>query len=375
MFGHRHYVSLMRAKGAELRALRDLTPSLRPWITPMLECPSTVLADCDSSKALQRRVDGVMSHLSGWSGRTVFLDFSMLGFATREGALEVAAASAARLGIRPTPVVSLKRLAESPYGRSIQTVSARHGSTICLRVSTTELTLDSIDEILDQRLKAYSARPEDVDLIIDRGGVDGSSVTYPEFAHRIPWIDSWRTLTVLAGSFPKDLEGLTRGKIHRLRRFEWGQWRDLGSWTGRRPAFGDYTVQHVYFSEPVHGANPSASVRYTIEEEFVVLRGEGVRNEGGPGRGQWNAWAAILIEKPEFFGPAFSAGDRYIADRAANWDNTGTPQSWLQAAFSHHVTTAALQVAARLEQVRRVTATAADWVAAVNIDQPDATNQ
>ncbi len=37
MFGHAHYVSLMRAKDAELRALRDLAPTLRSWITPLLE--------------------------------------------------------------------------------------------------------------------------------------------------------------------------------------------------------------------------------------------------------------------------------------------------------------------------------------------------
>ena len=297
----------------------------------------------------------------------------MIGSTTVPRALEVAAASAAVCGIRPVPVVSLKTGAQSRYDRSIRTVLDRHGSAICLRLSPEELKLSSIEDVLDVRLRGYGVRPAQVDLVIDRGGVDGSSVTYPEFAHRIPWIDSWRTLTVLAGSFPKDLTGLARGKIHRLGRFEWRQWRELGSWPGRRPAFGDYTIQHVCFTEPVPVPNVSASVRYTIEDEFFILRGEGLLNEGGPGRGQWNAWAALLIEKPEYFDAAFSAGDRYIAERAANWNSPGTPQTWLQAAFSHHVTIAALQVAGRLRQVRQVAASAPDRNAVVDVDRPGAT--
>jgi hypothetical protein len=105
------------------------------------------------------------------------------------------------------------------------------------------------------------------------------------------------------------------------------------------------------------------------------LRGEGVLNEDGPGHGQWNAWATLLIERPEFFGTGFSSGDLYIAERATNWNRTGSAQSWLQAGFSHHITTTSLQVAGRLKDVRQLTAipttTAASWAALVQIDQPE----
>jgi hypothetical protein len=181
-------------------------------------------------------------------------------------------------------------------------------------------------------------------------------------------------LTCLAGSFPEDLSRLTPRKTHRLRRFEWQQWRALESWPGRRPAFGDYAIQHVVFKEPVAVPNFSASVRYTIENEYFVLRGEGVLNERGPGYGQYNAWAALLLGMPEFFGATFSAGDRYIAERAANWNTPGSARTWLQAGLSHHLTTTALQVVGWLEQVRRITATAAvsNWSSVIDIDQPGA---
>jgi len=211
-----------------------------------------------------------------------------------------------------------------------------------------------------------------VHLVVDRGGVDSSSRTFEEFASRIPLIDAWQTLTVLAGSFPEDLSRLAPRETHRLRRFEWRQWQELDSWSGRRPAFGDYTVQHVFIKESVPVPNISASIRYTIEDEFYVLRGEGIDNEGGPGRAQWNAWAALLRDSAEYFGASFSAGDRYIDQMASDWDHSGSPATWLEAAFSHHVTATALQVAGRLEQVRQIAGSTADWTGVVNIEAPEA---
>jgi hypothetical protein len=375
MFGHQHYVPVMRMKPAELnlRALRGLDPALRSGITPLLECPPRMLRRCDSLASLEERIDYFVEHLAGWAGRSVFIDFSMLS-STMSGALKAMADRAARTAIRPVFVVSLKDGRHSVYRRLVQAALDRHGSSICLRLSPEELKLTDIDELIDSCLEHYAASPGLVDLVIDRGGVDSGTFIYQDFAHLIPSIDSWRSLTVLAGSFPEDLCRFSPGKSHRLQRFEWQQWRSLESWPGRRPAFGDYTIQHVVFKEPVAVPNFSASVRYTIEEEYFILRGEGVLNEGGPGYGQWNAWAKLLIGMPEFFGAAFSAGDQYIVDRATNWNTPGSAQTWLQAGFSHHVTTTALQVAGWLDEVRRITGSAAvsAWSSVVDINQPSA---
>jgi hypothetical protein len=331
-----------------------------------------MLRGCDTLAKLEQRVDYFVQHLTGWAGR-LFIDFNMLP-STMSNALEVMAARTSRAGIRPVLVVSLKGGSQSPYARSVRAISDRHGSAICLRISPEELKLSAVGEKIDGHLKSYSASPRLVDLVIDHGGIDSGSFTYKDCAHLIPWVQSWRTLTSLAGSFPEDLSRLTPRETHRLRRFEWKQWRSLESWTGRRPAFGDYAIQHVTIKEPVAVPNFSASVRYTIEEDYFVLRGEGVLNDGGPGYGQFNGWAALLIGMPEFYGATFSAGDQYIAERAANWTTSGSAQTWLQAGFSHHLTTTALQVARRLEQVRRITATATapNWSSVVDISQPEA---
>lgn len=372
MFDHQHYVPVMRMKPAELRALRNLEPTLRAVTTPILECPPRVLRACDTPAKLQKRVDRFVAHLVGWTGRSLFVDFNMLPPSSAPHALEAFAASVALAGIRPILVVSLKGGSHSTYARSVQAVLDRHGSAICLRVSPEELKLSGVDELIQKCLKSYGASPASSDLVVDRGGVDSQSLKYEDFAHFIPLLASWRTLTCLGGSFPEDLSRLVPGSINRLRRFEWQQWRLLQSWPGRRPAFGDYAIQHVLFKEPVAVPNYSASIRYTTENEFLVLRGEGVLNEGGPGFDQHNGWAKLLIGMSEYFGATFSAGDRYVAERAANWKSSGNAQTWLQAGLSHHVTATALQVVGLLQQARLVTATAtvSEWSSVVDIGHP-----
>ena len=371
MFGHQHYVPVMRIKAAERKALRTLDAALRSRTSPLLECPPRVLHGCDTRAKLERRLDHVVDDIAGWSRRSVFIDFSMLQSAAAD-ALDVMARRAAAAGIRAVPVVSLKIGVGTAYARCVRTLLDRSGATICLRVSPEELKLSSIGEMVDQRLKSYGAAPAFTDLVIDRGLVNSGTTTYEEFAHLIPSVDEWRTLTVLAGSFPPDLSGLAPGNTYRLPRFEWRQWRALDSWSKRRPAFGDYTIQFAQIRESVPSPNPSASIRYTTEDDYFVLRGEGILNRRGPGRAQWNAWAALLVERPEYFGATFSEGDRYIAERAIDESRFGTPQTWLRAGFSHHLTATALQVAGRLAEARRVTATAAArWTSVVSVEQPD----
>jgi hypothetical protein len=121
MFGHAHYVTLMRTKRAELRALRALDPILRARTTPMLECPASVLNGCVSTHAFEARFETFVSHISGWSGRSVFLDLSTIS-STGRHPIEIMAARTARAGIRPVLVVTLKTGAESAYTRSTQAV-------------------------------------------------------------------------------------------------------------------------------------------------------------------------------------------------------------------------------------------------------------
>ena len=372
MFDHQHYVPLMRMKPAELRALQALEPTLRLVTTPLLECPPRVLRGCETAFKLESRAAHFASQLACWARLPLFLDFSMLPSHMVAPALDAVVKQMTLVEIQPALVVTLKSGKESEHTRAVRTVQDRYGLPICIRLSPEELRLSRSADLIHERLTDFGVAPTSTNLVVDCGWVDGQSSRYEEFAHLIPDQSLWQTITCLAGSFPRDLSELTRGQIHRLARFEWRQWRSLQSWVGRRPAFGDYTIQHVLFKEPVVVPNYSASIRYTVENDFVVLRGEGVLNANGPGFDQYNGWAKLLLEMPEYFGPSFSAGDRYVAERASNWRSSGNAQTWLQAGFSHHVTATALQVVGLLQMVRQVT-TSADaprWNTIVDVANP-----
>lgn len=180
--------------------------------------------------------------------------------------------------------------------------------------------------------------------------VGAGDPSFPYVCQRLPGIHQWRTFTTLAGSFPPDLMSLKKPGQYELPREEWKRWAaEIANSAGlaRRPSFGDYTIQHPIYHEPVHGANPSASIRYTSDTHWVIMRGEGLRTPGSPGHAQYPANAELLCGRKEFCGPEFSAGDEYIWDVGSRKKaGPGTPETWLRAGINHHLTFAARQIPA-----------------------------
>ncbi len=91
--------------------------------------------------------------------------------------------------------------------------------------------------------------------------------------------------------------------------------------------------------------NVSASIRYTTTDDWLVMRGEGLKNKNGPRHAQYAANAQLLVERKEFCGSDFSEGDAYIW-RAAHGENAGpgNPEAWLRAGLNHHLTFVVRQI-------------------------------
>jgi hypothetical protein len=89
----------------------------------------------------------------------------------------------------------------------------------------------------------------------------------------------------------------------------------------------------------------SASIRYTSDDYWVIMRGEGVLNDDGPGYDGYLGNAMLLVERDEFCGADFSAGDQYIQHMSMQSDKPGSAQTWIRAAINHHITFTARQIA------------------------------
>ena len=88
----------------------------------------------------------------------------------------------------------------------------------------------------------------------------------------------------------------------------------------------------------------SASIRYTSDDYWLIMRGEDALRKDGPGFDQWPASAMILCDSPEYCTETFSAGDKYIKEMSVQRQETGNPQTWLEAGINHHMTFAVRQI-------------------------------
>jgi hypothetical protein len=248
--------------------------------------------------------------------------------------------------IHAIPVTGLDRPAA--FQEIIRDVIKIDDRGIAIRVPIVRLQDPQFARTLRDLIAYLGVEPGSVDLIVEYGVVGVGVPSFSYVCHRLPELQRWRTFTVLGGSFPPDLMGFKGPGQYEIPREEWTHWMNemkRSPTQPRRPTFGDYTIQHPVYHEPVKGANPSASIRYTSDTYWVIMRGEGIRNEGGAGYAQYPANAELLCGRKEFSSAHFSAGDQYIWNIGSHKDpGPGTPETWLRAGINHHMTLVARQV-------------------------------
>lgn len=363
MFDYNHYVPILRWKEAERRALHDLNCGDRAGMTPLIEVPPKALAkgDLTDSEAINQGLAKVAAELiESWGDERVFIDLSLIppGVRAIGGSHPLNTLFLERPRLFPSfvPVTGINR--DAAYQKAVQSILAADRVGVCVRLKGEELIRSNLEVELERLLSKLDIRPDEVDLIVDYGFVGEDPPNFAAACEHLPRLQQWRSFTIASGAFPKNLTGMSVGE-HILPRRDWRAWRDQvksSRLLSRSPAYGDYVIQHPTFEEPRDGIesgaglNFSASIRYAAEEDWVIMRGEGVFNDDGPGFSQWPANAMLLCERPEFQGGDFCTGDRYIEEMAAevekNGDGrTGSARTWLQAAFNHHLTLTVRQLA------------------------------
>ena len=220
---------------------------------------------------------------------------------------------------------------------------------MCLRLNRHDLESGALACNVSTWISSHETDPSQVHLVLDVQIVDPTDQGYLRLYSDIPLLDKWKTVTIAGGSFPKDLQELSVGE-HLLPRTEWDCWKQLvRARLLRIPTFGDYATLHPYLQPAFSGMNVSASIRYTTDEHWLVMRGEGLLNKDGAGHAQYPANAQLLMERPEFCGRDFSFGDNYIYERPFKIDQPGTPRNWVTAGVNHHVTFVVRQIARLFE--------------------------
>lgn len=210
------------------------------------------------------------------------------------------------------------------------------------RLTPDDLGLPDTEKVLRGHLAACRVAPGDCDAVVDlgHGATAGRTLITARGALSIlPFMEEWASVTLAAGSFPENLAQFSPG-AHVVRRIEWDVWRAVDAAIPDQILYGDYATLHPL---PVEEAldprtmNPSASVRYTREDTWLVLRGEGTRNPRGRGFAQFRDHAETLVRRPEYRGEAFSFGDARIARIARGEEKPGNFETWVTIGVNHHI--------------------------------------
>lgn len=162
----------------------------------------------------------------------------------------------------------------------------------------------------------------------------------------IPNLGEWRSFVLASGAFPTDLAAMSIGQ-NLVPRHDWHLWRHVcGHAPARDPIFADYTTRHPDLPDDFDPAliNMSASVRYTDDDNWLVLRGRGVRTQGGGGFQQYRGHAQNLIRMAEYCGATFSWGDQRIQEIATGTTTAGNSETWVSIAINHHIEFAVDQI-------------------------------
>jgi hypothetical protein len=350
-FNPTHYVPIVRWRKAERTALAKLTAHDSTCLTPLVE----LVPENFKLGAKVSTIDQLANEIScqlfrAWSERPFFIDLHLLSqdILTRGSShfLTLLGNCARNRQLSLIPVTGRDR--DDRYQSAVLTVLSRHNKGACFRLSREDIQRPTLTQDLDCILSFLKIVPEEVDLLVDFRVMDSNAPAFTTLCNQIPHIHKWRNFIVASGAFPEDLSGLEKNRIHKLERLDWISWRKqtiAGSPVTRMPIYSDYTIQYALYLERTGQSNYSASIRYTAGDYWVIMRGESVRNEDGPGTAQWPANAQLLCEQDEYCKETFSDGDMYIKKMSLQSKEHGNPTTWLQAGINHHMTFVVRQLA------------------------------
>ena len=341
-FGPLHYVPVLKVKRGEKKALTQLSPQVRQAVVPLLE-----IVERTSNRTLDEHLTtsfrDLASSLHGYS--RCLLDVRELEADGQSAASEVFSRASA-YGIAFTPVTGISRTADV-----VPAVALSSANGIAIRLTGSELEAGQLTAKINRFLVGNGLIPNHVDLILDLG--DLGDLIVPGIVHLtetflagVPNHAQWRTMTVTGSAFPFSMTVVNRNSSARVQRSEWLAWRDglfhQRATLQRLPTFSDCAIQHpagVENFDPTY-MQASASIRYALEDSWLLVKGEGTRFNSASN--QFPVLATRLAYgslQADFQGAAHCEGCEMIADSANGAPRLGSPEVWRRIGTIHHITT------------------------------------
>jgi hypothetical protein len=361
MFDSKHYIPILKWKPAEQQALEKLNNQEKGVISPLIQLvmPQPKLPKLgEIEKSREEQLEEVATSykiklpkipeeiLKSWGKSPAFIDFSLIyADYLRIESLNQILSVGEGLGLSLIPVVNLSSDIEVRKATALLVKKYNHG--LCLRLVPADFSnLVDLSQEIQKFLVACSLSEKDVDLLIDLKEKDNQYLKFIDLSQKISNLNEWRTFTFASGAFPIDLTKCVLGENY-IPRSDWNNW--VGQINSKKlqryPSFADYTILHPIQKESVRFFSPSASIRYTLKDQWLVMRGQKGKTV------QYLANAQLLSQDQKFNGKfrgaSFSFGDNYIVEKGKDLKTpkTGNATNWLTAGINCHLTCTASQIA------------------------------
>jgi hypothetical protein len=328
------YFPILRWKQGEVSAMRRLASSDRSSMLPLAEVQA--LEPGTAQLKLRKALDW-----AGAASMPVAIDLRH-AYARRVPLTALARLTAAlqASGLIAWPVIHESDALLDPGNLS----SFKGQPAVVLRINPSE-TLVANAVGLVSAFRTAMGRRADIYVVLDLGSIGeidsrALAAMIEPFVAGVLATNYVTQVAVAGGSFPYSLGGLKVGVSNRLPRRELEVWKSLRA----RPscselAFGDYGVTNPAPLEELdpRTINPSAAIRYTLKNEWWVLRASGVRSRGKGGMGQYNDLCRLLVSSSDYSGSAFSYGDNQYQVHSQPGASSGSFMTWRRDATSHHL--------------------------------------
>ncbi len=347
IFNQRHYVPCLRWKMGEYQALFNLSDETKDMITPLIEVPE-IGFDFETRKPAK----SIDDHLSAfakriklkWGKRSCFVDMNLIdpSILMENGMhpIRFIFDDLRAHGCHGIPIIGINRGMQ--YQNEIQHTISIDKNGLCLRIDIREAARPSLMTELDLLLKTFKVNIEECDLILDLHApnfepVSGFAKLITNIIKNLPYLDQWRTFTILGTSFPSSMGELNSG-LSIIQRYEWLLYLIIceinTAASIRIPTFGDYGISHPNVLQlDMRIIKPSATIRYTIDDAWLILKGLNVRDNGYE---QYHDLCKKITTSSHFNNVDFSEGDRFIID-CANGGSTGNLTVWRRVGTNHHL--------------------------------------
>lgn len=371
----KNYILILKWRRAEHWALKHLGENDRKYITPLIELVlPTVPSHKDKAGEIKKTPEEMLSEmvskfkdqkiekipqeiLHSWGKSPIYIDFSLLHDGSLTVDLKIESArkifpAGNLLGLKLIPVLNLnddKKIQEAFY-----VLAKEYGNNLCLRVTPSDLEdIEELDKKLEKFLTDSSLEEKNIDLLVDIKEITGEA-QYTKFAalsQKIKTLKNWRNFIFSSGAFPVNLNDCNFTEPTPLPRLDWKGWKEQieNKATKRKPIYADYAIRNPVFNESLQFHHPTTSIKYTTEDEWFVMKGKQKRYEF------YLANAKLLVEESKkFYGKDFSAGDQFIFEKAAYYEEyakkklkggTGTNENWIAAGINHHAVVVVRQLA------------------------------